>query len=404
MRRYILSVAAVMALGVSPGAAVAGAANTLSSISISEDHAGAEVRIKGSAAPSFTQFVLSEPRRVVIDLSDALLAGPAREIPGDGRLVRGIRTSGFRSATTSVARVTVELTGSYPYQLEADGGDLVLRVEGSAGPQRWAAKRPAAPEAPAVSAPAAQDEAPAPALADAEAEASPALAQGPAPEVAAEEATATRAEAARKRAEDEAAAAKAQARESELALAKALEEVQAKERAIQAAEARAEAERQAKLAAMRRERDAQVMRDAQEGVTPGVRYALLQTDEMPGAAESGQVRVSAAPKVMGLVGFQQQPEVSRVFIRTNEPVRYSVSRSSEDTIVVEIENTRAATGNDLNFLDTRFFDTAIAHIGPQEIEGAGTHMRIVITLKQAVPYEVNQVDNEIHVDFRRPGR
>ena len=146
------------------------------------------------------------------------------------------------------------------------------------------------------------------------------------------------------------------------------------------------------------------MRDAHEGLVPGVAYAYLQYQDPEDYAggETGSIRVSNAPKVMSLVGFQQQGSISRVFIRTNEPVKYDVRPLGPDTIVIELANTRARTRNDLNHLDTRFFDSPVAIIDPEEIEGAQRYVRITIRLKQSVPYEVRQVDNEIQIDFQRP--
>ncbi|RMG13236.1 MAG: AMIN domain-containing protein [Deltaproteobacteria bacterium] len=441
-------------------AATAEDRNVLSRITVDEGEAGAVVRIEGSRAPSFTQFELDAPRRVVIDLSGAVLAGPAAEIPAQGRQVRVVRTAAFQAGRISVARVTVEMTGDFPYELATEGTDLVMTLHGAPkapapvaqkGPDPAAQARADADAALALAESAKVDAARArqeaarlaeeAARMKAEAEAARAKALAEAKRAAASDEAVAAARAAQEKAEAAAQAARqaleaaqararraeAQVAETQAKLEAALARVQAVQaeseearrlaeaRAEREAQARAEAERKlreaeararkaAELAARRAAEQAKTLRDAREGVIPGVAYAYLQYQDPEDYAggENAPVRASDAPKVMSLVGFQQQGSISRVFIRTNEPVRYDIRPLDPNTIVIELPNTRARTRNDLNYLDTRFFDTAVAIIDPEEIEGAQRYVRITIRLKQSVPYEVRQVDNEIQIDFQRP--
>jgi colicin import membrane protein len=89
-----------------------------------------------------------------------------------------------------------------------------------------------------------------------------------------------------------------------------------------------------------------------------------------------------------------------VLVRTNEPVRYSVNRGGDKSVVVELENTRIALANNERVLDTSYFDTAIAMITP--MEGDTRTVRIEIKLKESVPYEAHQQGADLVIDFQRP--
>lgn len=464
--------------------------NIISRIDIGEDENGAWLNIEGTRAPSFTQFKMSEPIRVVIDLAGAVFAGPAAELPGDGAVIRNVRTAMFTSGNVSVARVTLELYRETPYDIRPTGNSLRIEVRGTDrgrvlasstnGSARRAEVRARKAEArmrdavrklekertrsdrsrtsldvklnaayiarveaekrerlaldsAQIASARARVAIDARAAAEAKLTAvknnTDALTQKLGVAARERDDAARRADelsrlaaAARLKAENEAVAHTAAVRRADEARARAevtgqkLREVeQAKARAEQAraaAEADAREQRSARAALAERLRRLEsgrgvVMADVREGIRPGARYAYAQYETgdsyTGGGREGAGVRVSNRPKIMTLVGFEQKANISRVFIRTNEPARYSYTEVG-DAIIVEIENTRAATLNDLNHLDTRFFDSAVAFIDPEEIEGVGTHIRIHIRLRTRVPFEFNTDGNQINIDFRRPGK
>ena len=115
-----------------------------------------------------------------------------------------------------------------------------------------------------------------------------------------------------------------------------------------------------------------------------------------------RVEIGGALKDMTWVGFQQTMESSRVFIKTNEPVRYHVTEEGDNLVVVELENTRIPLRNNHRFLDTHFFNTAVTMITPREIEGVSRNVRIEIQLRSKVPYQPGQDENMVYLDFQRP--
>jgi colicin import membrane protein len=136
-------------------------------------------------------------------------------------------------------------------------------------------------------------------------------------------------------------------------------------------------------------------------------HANAATASGSGAAttdsSSAQISVSNRRKTMELVGFKMQQNGSRVFVRTNEPVRYSVSKGGNGTVVVELENTKIELANNERALDSSFFEpNAVAMIEAKP--GATKTVRIQIKLKEQVPYETSQQGNEVYIDFQRPAR
>lgn len=115
-----------------------------------------------------------------------------------------------------------------------------------------------------------------------------------------------------------------------------------------------------------------------------------------------RVEVTSAMKDMTWLGFQQTAEASRVFIKTNEPVRYRVVEEGDDLVVLELENTRIPLRNNRRFLDTHFFNTAVTMVTPREIEGVSRNVRVEIQLRHKVPYSATQEDNVVYLRFERP--
>ncbi|MEL6761427.1 MAG: hypothetical protein AAFP04_13645 [Myxococcota bacterium] len=101
------------------------------------------------------------------------------------------------------------------------------------------------------------------------------------------------------------------------------------------------------------------------------------------------------------IGFQQYSDASRVFIRTNEAVKFRVDDSKQDAILVTLENTSPDVVNHLNHLDTRYFNSPVTFIQPRLIEGASPSIEIEIRLRNRVPYETLQNDNFVAIDFQR---
>jgi hypothetical protein len=105
---------------------------------------------------------------------------------------------------------------------------------------------------------------------------------------------------------------------------------------------------------------------------------------------------------MDWIGFQQFQEVSRVFVRTTEKVKYHVDTSKPNLVVLILHNTRVPLKNNRRHLDTRYFDSPVSYIKPKVIEGPSPSVRIEIRLRMKVPFEQVQEDNFLALAFQRP--
>jgi colicin import membrane protein len=473
--------------------------NTITSITVS----GGTVEISGSKKPDFNSFTMTDPPRLVIDVSGAMFRDVAEEQPVGNGTVTGIRTATYGTESASIARILIGYEREVETDIQTSGNKLVVKVLGGGGtavaqntappqPQATAqvsnpANTPAGSSAQDAARAAAQDrqeqekaakaaadaaraereaqekaaaEASARAKADADAERkrqeeAKLAAQRQADERRASEAAAV---AERKRQEEEARAAAQRAAEDERRAnaqaaadekrrkqeeAQALAKAQADEkranaraaedekranaqaavdekraRAQAAADAKRQREEEARSAAQAsRERQQRARELVAEQKRQRAAEARERREQALAARESGRAaaqgsaasepresgggQASSRRKTMTLVGFRQHEDSSSVFVRTNEPVRYTV-RDGANQVVLELENTRVVESNNTLPLDTHFFPSAVSRV--EAFSGAGNTVRVVIQLKQGVRYQTRQEGGLITLDFPRPGR
>ena len=89
--------------------------------------------------------------------------------------------------------------------------------------------------------------------------------------------------------------------------------------------------------------------------------------------------------------------MAEVFVRTNEPVRYTVSQADDHTVVLELENTTLQRSNDRRPLDTRFFGGPVLQVAPRP--AGGKSVRVAVTLRDKVEYQARQDGNEVSLQF-----
>ena len=359
--------------------------NTITQVEVK----GATIEITGTKKPNFTTFTMTDPARLVIDISEAVFQGVPEELQVGNGTVTAIKTASYGSDASAIARVLVGFEKEYETDIQSVGTKLVVKVLGAGGTavaESGGTADTAPPDTSAADTAAAEAERKRVAEAEAKAKA--------------DADAAARAEAERKRQEDEAAArAEADRKKQEAEAAKQAEA----DRKRQEAEAAAQAEAERKKAA-EEEKRAEAQRQREERLAMNTSRAESETSSREGGASASdsQLSVSNRRKTMELVGFKMQPNGSRVFVRTNEPVRYSVSKGEKNTVVVELENTRIDLDNNERWLDASFFEpNAVAMIDPKP--GPTRTVRIQIKLKESVPYETSQQGNELYIDFARPG-
>ncbi len=116
---------------------------------------GDEVRIGLSGPSSYEDFILSQPPRIVLQISNADYRLTQKAFPGRGAL-KEVRAGQFSTAPIPMTRVVLDLTKAIAYHVATDGDDLLVSLAAqAAGEVKAAARAPAAPKAkPAPRAPA----------------------------------------------------------------------------------------------------------------------------------------------------------------------------------------------------------------------------------------------------------
>jgi hypothetical protein len=395
--------------------AAAGNLNSISSVNVR----GGTVEIVGTKKPNFTTFTLTDPPRLVIDISEAVFSGVKEDITVGNGTITAIRTASYGSDESAIARVLIGYEREVDTDIQARGNSLVVSVAGGTAAQ---AAAPSGPAPTADTAPAATDAQQATQAAQ-EDQRRQQLAAAQAAQAAEDErkrqelaaaqaAEQQQAEAEQRRqAEARAAAERKTQEEQQARSAQAAEKQRQQEEARAAADARRESEaqaaeskrRQAAEERARRESEAQAAaeeRRRQQEEARAARVAQAETPRREVSRQEGSPPVSSRRKTMTLVGFKQEQGASRVFVRTNEPVRYSVTPAGDKLVVLELENTLITEENNTRAMDTSFFNTAVASVDANP--GPSRTVRVSIRLKQQVPYETRQEGNELSIEFQRP--
>ena len=123
-------------------AGTSASAAVISSVAITQDQQRAAVRVEGAGHLDVHATRIGNPERLVLDFAGARLNVQKTSIPGVSAPIRAVRLGQFRP---DVARVVIDLTASAPYQIEQEGGAIVVYLE--------VAGQPASGTAPAASAP-----------------------------------------------------------------------------------------------------------------------------------------------------------------------------------------------------------------------------------------------------------
>jgi type IV pilus assembly protein PilQ len=114
------------------GAALAAELNSLKSLNVASTPSGAQVVVEGNRVPTFTVFRLSEPDRLVVDVSSADASSIQGHHEGQGP-INGVVASQFSDDKKSVGRVMVALASASQYDVKADGTRLVVSVTRGSG-------------------------------------------------------------------------------------------------------------------------------------------------------------------------------------------------------------------------------------------------------------------------------
>lgn len=107
-------------------------------------------------------------------------------------------------------------------------------------------------------------------------------------------------------------------------------------------------------------------------------------------------------KNLTFVGFQQLKDASRVYVKTTEPVKYTIDKSRPDVVVLVLDNTKVPVLNNTRPLDTQYFDSPVSLVEIKTVEGPSPSVRIEIhTRSRGAPYKPTQKDTLLALDFTK---
>lgn len=134
------------------------------------------------------------------------------------------------------------------------------------------------------------------------------------------------------------------------------------------------------------------------------------TDEAPGrmqmnAAQGSMGMSTGAPLngeiAMTYIGFVNRANESEVFARLNRRTGFEVRREGDNLMVLEIPRAVIPLRNNKNHLDTTFFESPVKMITPTVVDDDEPMIRIIIEMKDEVPYESNFQGNDVIIRFKR---
>ncbi len=435
-----------------PASIQADAVNHIRHVELSRQGEGYVIEIVGEQAPNFTTFKQDSPRRVIVDIAESRVVGVPAAMDGQGGLVESVRVRQIGKASESVARVMISLSSEIEYRIGVRGGTLLVYIMPGVGGLLVSAGVPLGPsdgagfieggstsqkptdEVNLTSVASgshmhAHDRALADDLSGVSVKKDKPE-QDPRPRVNPD----SRPVPARRSKIIETASMKPDALPADGISRKPVDEIRAEDRPVpapvltlaQADSAQQEpaadsADENTQERLFGSESDQNVDQVAeQDSLESEVEVESSPADNPPNQPASSQtisdsaldegqnieveerVEMSTAIKHMTWVGFQQTADVSRVFVKTNAPVSYRVVEEGDSLVVLELDNTVIPLRNNRRFLDTTFFESAVAMVVPREVGGVGQRVRIEIQLKHKVPFQTGREENMVFVNFDRP--
>lgn len=108
-----------------------------------------------------------------------------------------------------------------------------------------------------------------------------------------------------------------------------------------------------------------------------------------------------APRDMTYIGYASEAQGHRVFVHTNEPVRYHLDESTPNKVVLVLINTGVRRRTNTLPLDTHFLPGPVDGVRAKVVENPSASVRVEVRLKNKTPYRVVQRDCEVALLFDR---
>jgi len=118
------------------------------------------------------------------------------------------------------------------------------------------------------------------------------------------------------------------------------------------------------------------------------------------APEDAKEDLDSEVKDMVYVGFQQLPDVARVFVRTSDPIKYTIDNSKPGVIVLVLDNAKVPVFNNTRPLISEYFHGPVTLIEAKPQNDVSPSVRVEIhTRSPYATYKHSQKDTQVNVDF-----
>lgn len=119
---------------------------------------------------------------------------------------------------------------------------------------------------------------------------------------------------------------------------------------------------------------------AYKGVTPPSRLV----------PENAATFARTTANQLSWIGFMPEEGQHRIFMQTTQPTPYEQISTASDRIEIKLIGARLAVSNNHRQLDMSYFRTPFKYA---KADANGQDVRVLVLLKEPVPYEIRQHDN-----------
>src|SRR5436305_12247555 len=124
MKEQVIWTAAALVLCAALPAKAGAGANRVTAVEVD----GPRVVVHGTQKPDFSAFKLSQPARLVVDLSGADVTGAVAPAAVHKDGIGGVTVAQFDEGSTKVGRIVVALDSDARYDVTAKGNDLIVVI------------------------------------------------------------------------------------------------------------------------------------------------------------------------------------------------------------------------------------------------------------------------------------
>lgn len=109
-------------------------------------------------------------------------------------------------------------------------------------------------------------------------------------------------------------------------------------------------------------------------------------------------------KELTSIGYESFADSVRVFVRTSDPVKYTVDTTHPRRIVLILDNCRVPLKNNTRSMNTRFFDGPVLRIQAKPVENPSASVHVEITLRHPTPMKPIVQDTYLALEFQKKQR